>query len=57
MVELLNGYVTAPEITENIDEYIVLPGLGRQGRRTGGNGGGGGKTTKVRTYWKTIFDT
>jgi fructokinase len=28
VVELLNGYVTAPEITENIDQYIVLPGLG-----------------------------
>lgn len=28
VVELLNGYVSVPEITEKIDEYIVPPGLG-----------------------------
>jgi fructokinase len=28
VVSILNGYVIAPEITEKIDEYIVLPGLG-----------------------------
>jgi fructokinase len=28
VVEQLNGYVTAPEIMEKIEEYIVLPGLG-----------------------------
>jgi fructokinase len=26
----LNGYVSAAEITENIDRYIVPPGLGQQ---------------------------
>ena len=28
VVRILNGYVAAPEITEKIEEYIVLPGLG-----------------------------
>ncbi|MEK5444711.1 ROK family protein [Fredinandcohnia sp. FSL W7-1320] len=29
VLELLNGYIAVPEITpENIDDYIVLPGLG-----------------------------
>ncbi|NIS62097.1 MAG: ROK family protein [Proteobacteria bacterium] len=28
--DLLNSYVQAPEIIQNIDEYIVAPGLGRK---------------------------
>jgi fructokinase len=28
--ELLNSYVQAPEIIQNIDDYIVAPGLGRK---------------------------
>jgi len=28
--ELLNGYVQAPEMLQEIDDYIVLPGLGRR---------------------------
>ena len=28
--KILNGYVQSPSITENIDNYIVLPGLGRR---------------------------
>jgi fructokinase len=28
VVKLLNGYVTAPDISERIKEYIILPGLG-----------------------------
>jgi fructokinase len=28
--ELLNGYVTSPSVLENIDQYIVPPGLGNQ---------------------------
>ena len=27
VVEMLNGYIQAKEITENIDTYLVLPGL------------------------------
>jgi fructokinase len=30
MVELLNGYVQAPAILENINTYIVPPGLGNR---------------------------
>lgn len=33
--ELLNGYVSLPEITENIDEYIVPPALGDDAGITG----------------------
>lgn len=29
-VQLLNGYVQAPEILERIDEFIVPPGLGNR---------------------------
>ncbi len=29
-VEMLNGYVQAPEILERIDEFIVPPGLGNR---------------------------
>ena len=29
-LELLNGYVQAPEILERIDEFIVPPGLGNR---------------------------
>jgi fructokinase len=28
--ELLNGYLTAPEVDERIDDYIVAPGLGSE---------------------------
>ncbi|MDD5039372.1 MAG: ROK family protein [Dehalococcoidales bacterium] len=28
--ELLNGYISAPQILDDIDNYIVLPGLGRR---------------------------
>jgi fructokinase len=28
VLELLNGYIQAPEILERIDQYIVPPGLG-----------------------------
>ena len=35
VVELLNGYVPLPQITERIDEYIVLPDLGDDAGITG----------------------
>ncbi|WP_085523014.1 ROK family protein [Tuberibacillus sp. Marseille-P3662] len=34
--ELLNGYFDFPEVTDQIDEYIVSPGLGDQAGITGG---------------------
>jgi fructokinase len=30
VLELLNGYVSSKSLLENIDEYIVSPGLGNQ---------------------------
>ncbi len=33
--ELLNGYVAVPQILENIDQYIVPPGLGDDAGITG----------------------
>ena len=34
-LELLNGYVQAKEILEEIDSYIVEPGLGTKSGATG----------------------
>ena len=34
-LELLNGYVQAKEILEDIDSYIVEPGLGTKSGATG----------------------
>lgn len=34
--ELLNGYVASPSVLENIDRYIVPPGLGNQAGSLGG---------------------
>lgn len=34
--ELLNGYVQTPAIRKQIEDYIVLPGLGNQAGVLGG---------------------
>ena len=57
---ILNGYVSADAVTENIEQYIVPPGLGRLGRIDRGVGTWSGSLAKwlkapvrkLRTYYR-----